>query len=189
MNQPAAEQNPYEKFSETPVDDNSLAVCRQLAEEQMSAERKVADCETALAKAQDDLRQIAEKRLPELLDQLRMKDFSLQDGSRISLEETVRVNVSEANREKAIAWAESIGKGGVVKREVTFRFGKGDEEKADKVIAAAKTVDPKLKGEVKKKIEGSTMRATVVEALEQGVDVPDSISIHRQRRTEITPPK
>lgn len=182
----------YAKFTEdadASGPSNSLAVLSQLAQEQLSAEREVARLEELLKKAQDVLKDIAEKRLPEMLDELGVKAFDLSDGTQIKIKETIRVNVSEANRPKAINWLTGLGKSGVVKAEMAFHFGKGEDDRAARVLAAVEQVDPQLAKDanVKKSVAPATMRALVIECLEQGVDVPmDVINVHRQRATEIS---
>jgi hypothetical protein len=179
----------YAEYAET--GHNSEGILERLnllAQEQISAEREVAQCEEKLKAAQDKLKDIAEKRLPELMDENGFKEFKLSDGTEIAIKETIRVNVSEDNRPKAINWAVAIGKGGVVKQEMSFKFGKGEDERAAKILAAVKSVDPVIAKDAssKKTIAPATMRAMVIECLENGVDVPmDVISIHRQRATEI----
>ena len=87
-------------------------------------EQIVQQLEAELEEAKDNLRTIREVDLPEAMQAANLRQITLTDGSSIKIEEFYRAHISEANRAAAHAWLVQNGHAGIIKHEVTVKFGK-----------------------------------------------------------------
>lgn len=140
-------------------------------------------CETAeeeLKRAKAQLAYIAEEVLPEKILELGTDIYrDPTTGLEIRIEQAVFANISEANKPYAFAWMDANGHGGMIKREITVAFNRDQE-------IAARTLQDKLIEEgypsVQEKgtVHWKTLSSWAKGQLEDGVELPDSISIHRK---------
>ena len=163
--------------------DGELSRLTQLAEEQAAAAAKVAELEAALEAARGDLRDIAERRVPELMDQIGVAEFKTASGLKIKIEETIRASIPKAVLPRACAWLREHGNAAMIKRAIAVEFGKGEDERADALyqeLSATYEVDDKVS------VHPSTLSAFVREKLREGEEVPlDLFGVHRQRVSKI----
>lgn len=160
---------------------DALVKLAELADRQAVAEAHVADLEAQLETARADVRELAEKLIPDLMDQIGMSDFTTLTGLRIEVGETIRASIPKAHAAKAFAWLKANGHAAMIKRVVSVSFGKGEDEQAEEL-------HQKLAGELSLEVEdnasvhASTLAAFVREKLAKGEDVPlELFGVHRQR--------
>ena len=77
-----------------PLDDvasssNELGAVSELAERQLQLEDDIVALEDQLKQAKQDLKRVAEQDLPELMQSLNIKEFKLNDGTRITVNDIV----------------------------------------------------------------------------------------------------
>ncbi len=167
-----------------PTSGGELSQLTALAESQAVAAAKVADLEALLNKAREELRDIAERQVPELMDQIGIGEFKTTSGLKITVSETIRASIPKAKAPLAFAWLKANGHAAMIKRVVQVAFGKGEDERADELRE-------KLAGEFsvedKASVHPSTLAAFVREKLRDGEEVPlDLFGVHRQRVSKIT---
>jgi hypothetical protein len=150
-----------------------------LAKEQLKAEAAVAKAERALEKAKSDLQVIAEQVIPQVMEELQLETFTTRSGLKIVVPEVVRANISEANRVKAYAWLVKHGHGKLIRDQ--FEVVAKDEKQAERL----RKVLAKFTAREKPTIHSQTLNAFVREALREGIVLPASISIFRQRVSKI----
>jgi ABC-type transporter MlaC component len=92
-----------------------------------------------------DLKDVTDRQLPAVLDELGMSDATLADGTRVSIQRIVQAHISEANQAAAYKWLADNGLGDLVKERTTI------------------SVHP------------SSLKALVRERLELGQDVPSEL--------------
>ena len=174
----------YSAYAPAPTSDGELARLTKLAEEQAAAEAKVADLEAQLTKAREEVRDLAEFKVPELMDQIGMSEFKTASGLKIKVVETIRAGISVANAPAAFAWLKEHNHAAMIKREIKLSFGRGEDDKANKLIE-------RLEGEGlhpddKASVHPSTLAAFVREKLAKGEEIPlDLLGVHRQRASKI----
>lgn len=167
--------------------DNLLAQISATALEQKEAEAEVARCEEALQKAQAKLKDIAEHRLPKLMDEAEQKKLTTKDGIIVDVTETIRGSIPEANFPKAKKWLEEQGDDKLIKRKFEIEFGKADVAWATKFENDLKKRKKPLKYKVKESVHPSTLASYVTEKLQKGVAIPlDTFGVFRQRKTKIS---
>lgn len=176
----------YSEFREGPGD-NLLAQIAATALEQKEAEAEVERCEDALKAAQNKLRLIAEKTLPELMDAARQTQLTTADGIVVKVQEKIRGSLPKGREAPAFAWLEEHGHEDLVKREFKIQFGKDEEAWAKKFEADLRKRKKPVNVSRTDTIHPSTLASFVTEQLEAGVDIPlDAFGVYRQRSTKIT---
>jgi hypothetical protein len=178
----------YDYGEHTPkAGDNLLASISALAAEQKAAEATVARLEEELKEAQRALQDIAERRLPELMDAAESALYTSKDGIRVEIKENIRGSIKKGNEAEAFAWLEEHGHGDLIKREFKILFSKDEEVWAKKFEADLRKRKKALNLELKRSVAPPTLGAFVREELEKGTDVPlTTLGVYRQRVAKVT---
>lgn len=177
-----AQQDDYLKYVQ-PTASGDLAQLQELAEQQSRAEAKVAQIEAQLASAREELKDISERQMPELMDQIGLETFKTRSGLIINVKETIRASIPKANAARAFAWLKANGHEAMIKRVVAVQFGKGEDERAE-ALRAALADDYEV--DDKASVHPSTLAAFVREKLENGDEIPlELFGVHRQRISKI----
>ncbi len=162
-----------------------LSQLTQLAEQQAFAQAKVADLEAQLNKAREELRDIAERQLPELMDQIGIGEFKTTTGLKIKIDETIRASIPKAKAQLALAWLKNNGHGSLIKRVVSVSFGRGEDEQAEQLVKKLNE-ELHIEAEDSASVHPSTLAAFVREKLRNGEEIPlDLFGVHRQRVSKI----
>ncbi len=166
----------------------SLGELNDLAERQAKAEARVAKIEAELAAAQADLKDIAEKLLPDAMDALGIADFKTRSGLKITIDETIRASIPKARTLEAYAWLRAHNHEALIKRVVALAFGKGEDAKARETMQML--AEKGLKPQDVESVHAQTLGAFVREKLKKGDELPlDLFGVHRQRASKIEVPK
>lgn len=159
-----------------------------LADEMHQLDKDAADAELKVKKLRETHRQIAEEQLPELFEQVGMKELVTYRGLPLKLKNKVFTSISKGRKPTAIAWLDANGQGGMVKRCVIIDFDKTQE---DKVAALLRLIDkgwPNNRTELD--VHGSTVKAFVTKQLADGKEIPlDVFGVHCVDTVEITSKK
>lgn len=129
-------------------------------------------CEVALKAAVEARREVAERRLPELMEKLGLSQFTTTSGIKVKVATSYYADIPEARKSEAHRWLERNGQGGLIKRNMEVSFGKGENEEAAafKDLLAHTAFSDRLTE--KEAVHPSTLRGWVREMLEAGKDVP-----------------
>ncbi len=176
--------------TDKPLGDNALARLQGLVQESLNCEALVASLDAQVKEAKKSLAGLNETAIPDLLDELDIQDFTVKNGAKVELTETIRGNIKKADRGAAHAWLEENGYQGLVKRQIKIEFGKQDEKWAAKFERDCGQRKRPLNMKRTEEVHSSTLQAFVRTELEKGVDLPMALlGVYRQRVAKITPPK
>jgi len=148
------------------------------------ATKRVADAEAELSRANAELREIAERQIPELMDEMGLSTFTTRDGLVVEVKDKLRHSIPKDRRAEAHAWLIANGHGAVVKRDVLVRLGVESGDRADQArhLLEAAGFEPSTA----EKVEPATMGALLDELLERGEDVPlELFGAWRQRLAKV----
>ncbi|TXH47709.1 MAG: hypothetical protein E6Q97_26590 [Desulfurellales bacterium] len=177
--------------AQTPVavpSDDSLRRVAVLAAKQRRIEEEINTLETALKNKKEELAQVQGKELPELMTELTLRLFELDDGYRVEIGVEYYASISKEKAEEAHAWLRSHNYGDLIKNNIILSLGKGEDKKAEKIEAWC--VKQKLDYERKEQVHPMTLKAFVAEQLKKGVDIPhDLLGVHVANVAKIKPPK
>lgn len=175
----------YSDYVDDTTPTNLDTVLIQLADELQAAQALVAQKEQELQDAKDAMKDIAEVRIPNATDGLEGK-FTLSDGRTLEVKEDIRSSIAGEKRVPAINWLDVNGYGHIVKRELTFSFGKGSDEQVAgfrRFLSSFEDLPP-MKEQFA--VHHATLNAWVKEQLAEGVDLPrETFGIYRQRVAKI----
>ena len=160
-----------------------------MSEALREAQGRVAAAAATLTAAQKDQSRIELEDLPDLMKELRLKEITLEDGSKVLLTEEVQCSITVANREAAHDWLRENGYGGLIKTDLTLEFGKGEEEEARKLLGSIQKLTNRPV-EVGEGVHHSTLKSFVKERREAGAQLPaDLFSIHPFAKATLKAPK
>jgi hypothetical protein len=172
----------------TAPNESALDMLRTMAttlrEKMREAQRTAEAAEVAAA----DLTSFQMVALPEAMLLAGVTDFTLSDGSKLSVKEDVKAAITIANREEAHQWLRDHGHGSVIKIfwEIDLRSFTMDQLPA---IEEVLRVNLGLEPEAKESVHNATLKSLVKEILEAGTTLPPVFSVHQFKKAELKEPK
>lgn len=180
----------YTEFDDGPQGDDSarhewLNQLSKAALELPKREGDVARAEAELKRAQEALADIAERRIPELMDNLDLTVYPLRDGGQIKIKEAIRASIPKPVEPRTFAWMRANGQAALIKRAVTLTFGMGEDEKAAETLVELRGKG--LQPEDKTTVHNATLVSFVKGMLEDGKELPEDLfSIMRVRTAKVS---
>lgn len=159
----------YEEFQEQPSG-NDLAALSRLTDSLAQAEDVVAQLEAKLEAARAQVTDLAERQIPELMDNLGMRSFVTSSGHKVEVRKTIRASIPAANKDAAYDWLDKNGHGGLIKRNINVAFNREQEQEARELQGILSEQFENVRTD--RKVEPSTLRAFIGEQLEAGAEVP-----------------
>lgn len=158
-----------EEWNETTLD-SEYAKITEKAIALQKLQEDVKTLEHALKETKEKLRIVEEQELPEAMQAANLQEIKLTNGAKITMSQFYKGSISEKNREKAHEWLLNNNHGGIIKHEVSLKFGKDEGEKANDAVQSLKQkgLDPA----VKESVHPQTLNAFVREQLTSGKDLP-----------------
>ena len=150
--------------------DNELSVVSNLANKQLQVGSELAELEGAVKAKKEELRLISEQELPDAMQAAGLNEIVLSSGEKISIGEFYSAHISKANQEVAYQWLTANGHEGLIKNEVSLRFGRNESEVVNETVSNLKARG--LSPEVRQSVHPSTLKAFVREQLTSGSDIP-----------------
>lgn len=160
----------------------------KLAQEQIKLEAGVAKAEEDLKIAKENLREVSERKLPEAMTAVHMKEFKLTDGTKITVKPYYTAKVDDENREEAHTWLIDNGHQDLIKHQINVPLGKGEDH-----IARVLTEWLKENGITytdKEGVHWQTLIAFIKEQIENGRDLPlDLFRVFIGQKAKVVRPK
>lgn len=176
----------YTEYQDQSTSEDALAQLGRLAEDLAQADAEVAEIEAKLQEAREKQRDLSEFRIPQLMDDIGIADFTTSSGFKVSVKETIRASIPAARRGEATEWLDEHGHAALVKRAFTIEFDKEEEEKARQFAEELRQREDRLRVAEDFKVHPSTLSAWAKEQLAEGVDIPlDLFGVYRQRVAKI----
>ena len=155
------------------------------------AVKKMLELEQAIEQTQQVLKDLTEGYIalergviPDIFEELGVKEFSFTDGLKISVKREFAANISEVNKPAAFKWLGKNGHDAIIKHDVIIKLQKGEKEAYEEL-----TNDLNLLGvayDDKEYVHPQTLKAFVKEQMEAGTDIPqDSFGIFPVRIAKI----
>lgn len=183
VNELGYDYSEFEEEKPQPTDTDILQLSK-LVKLQAELEAKVAEITQALQTAQDELRSVREKDLPELLDKLQVSRFETNNGLEVVLSEKVTASISKDRSDQAMGWLRKNGHGRLIDRVVSVKFTVGHDEEAEKLRKELQAKE--LEVDDKSSVHASRLSAFVREQLQKGTDLPLPLfGVSRLRYTDV----
>lgn len=179
----------FESMADDELSEDLLARLGDLARRQMDLEDQIAGVEEQLKGLNGKLLQVSGEDIPEILDETGLSEVRLTDGTKVIVKENLRVSVGKTSQYRApvLSWLEREGHDDVIKDQVVALFGKGEGDKAEALLEAAKEFTPSVDRD--RSVHSQTFAALLRELLADGEDVPlDELGVFVQRQTKLDRP-
>jgi hypothetical protein len=167
---------------------STLSTLNDLAEAQSAAEDLIVRIQADLKVAEDNLKDIAEKQIPDMMGTLGLTEYKTTKGLYITLKETIRASIPKEKQPEAFGWLREHGHEALITRAITVSFGRGEDKTADALLLSLRV--QKLEPSDKTAVNANTLAAFVREQLREGRDIPlETFGVHRQVASKITLPQ
>ena len=167
------------------IEEGGLSQVASLVRQQLALERRVADLEDDLAKAQRELKVVSEDLLPATLAEFGMTKLRMEDGSEISVSRYYGASISKAKQGEAFTWLLENGHDDLIKNQVSVSFGRSDDSIAQSL--RDRLEEEGFETNQKVWVEPMTLKAFVKEQVESGAPIPtETFGIFIGERAKIT---
>ena len=156
---------------------NDLETLMTLAETQLKLEKEFKDLETALEKKKHELKNVSMKRIPELMEALGLQDFTLTDGRKLTLKKIIITSIPKDTEYDAFKWLRNHRYASLIKNKFEVEFSAKNTKEATRFRGQLNRRKVSLNVKEKMTVHASTLKSFVKTALEEGINLPDSIYI------------
>tara|TARA_R110000737_G_scaffold47134_7_gene67079 strand:+ start:1275 stop:1847 length:573 start_codon:yes stop_codon:yes gene_type:complete len=179
------DSNDYSQFIEQAPKTEGLASLAQLATDLYLAEIAAAEAAELAKEAQQKVLNISQHRIPELMTELGMSEFTTTSGIKLKIAPSYRASIPKARRAEAHAWLDENNEGGMIKHNVMVGFARDSGDAAAMLMNELEDKGFNVRDE--EKVESTTLRAWVKKQLEAGADIPmDLFGASKQDIAKIT---
>lgn len=135
----------------------------------VKVEQEIADLE-ALIKLKKEVQRQVNETIVTLMEERGVKSIKMSDGNSVDIKPFYTGSISEENKEAAFEWLRKEGYDDIIKNQVVIKFGRAEDDKADKLFSdlASKGLD----ADRNVKVEPMTLKGFIREMIENGKDIP-----------------
>ena len=180
---------------------NELGAVTGMAQKMYDLENEITSLEEQLKSKKQDLRMLAEQDLPDLMQELNLKDFTLKNGAKVEVKEVISGSVPSQGaidrakeedkrvelqmlQQQCFDWLRANGGGDLIKSNVEVQFGKDEDEACNQFTQ--KLRDEKLYYKRAVGVHPATLNKYIQERLGDGKDVPlEMFRVYTGRKANI----
>ena len=148
------------------VAEEGLVAISTFAQLLREAQQAQAKAERELKEANEKVERLETVDLPAAMLALGLQSFKLATGENISIKREIQASITKANEPKVFAWLRAHNNDSIIKRDITAKFGKGEDKLADKILGQLKKLAPDAELNDKQSIHAGTLKAFVREKIE-----------------------
>ena len=179
---------------------NEIGAIAEMASRMLDLQDEINRTEELLKKQKQDLTKLAEQDLPDLMQELNIKDFTLRNGAKVQVDDFIsgtvpsagaidrakgddRVNM-EIRQQHCFDWLRGNGAGDLIKNNVEVQFGRNEDDVCDEFAIELNSRAINYKRSVG--VHPSTLNSFIKERMSEGKEVPhDLFKIYTGRRAKI----
>ena len=157
-------------FSKHTLDNEDLSTLTGFAEAIIKQDAFVKELEEKLKEEKKKLLKMTDEDLPALMTEANSMEFTLLDGSKVTIKPQYGASIKVDNRPAAYEWLREHGHDDIIKNTISCQFGRGEDDLASSCKAFAEK-----EGYVPtqtEKIEPMSLRGFVKERVENGDEFP-----------------
>ena len=157
-------------FSKHTLDNEDLSTLTGFAEAIIKQDASVKELDEKLKEEKKKLLKMTDEDLPALMTEANSMEFTLLDGSKVTIKPQYGASIKVDNRPAAFEWLREHGHDDIIKNTVSCQFGRGEDDLASsfKAFAEKEGYVPSQT----EKIEPMSLRAFVKERVENGDEFP-----------------
>ena len=123
---------------------NELGAVADMANRMLNLEKEISLLEESLKQKKQDLTKLAEQDLPDLMQELNVRDFTLSNGAKVEVNDIVSGSVPSAGaidrakgddkvameirQQQCFDWLRHNGAGDLIKSNVEVHFGRNEDD-------------------------------------------------------------
>ena len=157
----ALEQSSIDSLDSSDVKDLGEA-CNELD----NVRQYISDKEAEIKKAKEREFQLENEIIPSMIESAGVKSLTLTDGSKVSIKDQLRANITMENEDYCFNRLEQLGLSDVIKNEVKLTFGRGQDSDATNLMTELQ--DRGLYPSNKKAVAWNTLSKLVEEQIAKG---------------------
>ena len=157
-------------FSKHTLDNEDLSTLTGFAEAIIKQDAFVKELEEKLKQEKKRLLKMTDEDLPALMTEANSMEFTLLDGSKVTIKPQQGASIKVDNRPAAYEWLREHGHDDIIKNTISCQFGRGEDDLASSFKAFAEK-----EGYVPtqtEKIEPMSLRGFVKDRVENGDEFP-----------------
>ena len=180
---------------------NELGAVTDMAQRMFDLEDEISDLEELLKSKKQDLRMLAEQNLPDLMQELNFRNFTMDStGAKVIVEEVTSGSIPsqtainrakgddkfqlEMLQQQCFDWLRDTGNGDLIKSNVEVQFGKGEDQACNEFTKELQ--DRKLFYRRAQGVHHGRLNSFLKERLSEGKEVPhDLFRVYVGRRAKI----
>lgn len=179
---------------------NELGAIADMAQQMYDLQTEIIKSEESLKQKKQDLTKLAEQSLPDLMQELNIKDFTLTNGAKIKVDDIVSASVPstgsieradghermelEMRQQHCFDWLRANGAGDLIKNSVLVQFGRSEDKDCD--TFAEELRDRKLFYKRAIGVHPAQLNAFVKERISEGKSIPhDLFKTYTGRKAKI----
>jgi|TARA_R110002167_G_scaffold129147_1_gene311897 hypothetical protein len=179
---------------------NEIGAVADMASRMLNLQDEINRSEDALKQKKQDLTKLAEQDLPDLMQELNIKDFTLSNGAKVEVNDIISGSVPaagaidrakgddkvdlEMRQENCFDWLRANGAGDLIKSNVEVQFGRDEDDACNTFIDELQ--DRHIYYKRAKAVHPGTLNSFIKERLSEGKEVPhDLFRIYTGRKAKI----
>ena len=157
----ALEQSQIDNLDSSDVKDVGEA-CNELS----NVRQSIADKEAEVKKLKEREFQLENEVIPSMVETAGVKSLTLIDGSKVSVKDQLRANITMENEDYCFSRLQELGLDDVIKNEVKLTFGRGQDSDASNLMTELQ--DRGLYPSNKKAVPWNTLSKLLEEQIAKG---------------------
>ena len=179
---------------------NELGAIADMAQQMFDLEEEIVAIELSLKQKKQDLNKLANQDLPDLMQELNIKDFSLNNGAKVKVEDVVSASVPsqssiirakgddkaelEIRQQQCFEWLRANGGAELIKSNVEVQFGRDEDALCNEFTQELKNRSLHYKHAIG--VHPATINSFIKEKIDNGQNIPrDLFKIYEGRRAKI----
>ena len=171
-----------------------------MAQQMFDLEEEIVAIELSLKQKKQDLNKLANQDLPDLMQELNIKDFSLNNGAKVKVEDVVSASVPsqssiirakgddkaelEIRQQQCFEWLRANGGAELIKSNVEVQFGRDEDALCNEFTQELKNRSLHYKRAIG--VHPATINSFIKEKIDNGQNIPrDLFKIYEGRRAKI----
>ena len=180
---------------------NSLGAITEMGQEMFNLQKEINELNDLLKQKKQSLMKLAEQDLPDLMQELNVKDFTLNNGAKCEIEDITSGSIPstsaiirakgddrnelEIRQQRCFDWLRANNAGSLIKSNVEVQFGRDEDQACNNFTEELRERNLFYRRAVG--VHHKSLNSLIRERLEQGKDVPhDLFKLYVGRRAKLT---
>jgi len=180
---------------------SELGAVAEMAAKINKLEGEIVSLESSLRQKKQELKVLAEQDLPDLMQELNIRDFTLNDGSKVEVKDVIQASIPSQTaidrqkdesaraellvlQQQCFAWLRENGGGDLIKNAVEVQFGRNEDVAADAFVTNLR--EQRMNYKRATSVHPASLNSFMRERLSDGKEVPmDLFRVYTGRRANI----